>query len=343
MSVHFCRSTLLSDFRVIGMKVARAVRLSCTLLLSSFFIAIIAPSAASWGCAGHEIIALIADSQLNAHARAMVNQILAASPIDPDLRRFCGGTGLDAFVGSATWADDERSIDPKTAGWHFIDVPRGAPKGSIAGYCPESSGCITKAISDELAILRDPKASAASKADALRYVIHLVGDLHQPLHATTNDDEGGNCVPVAFFEQTPEETNAERGTYRPNLHGVWDTAIIERWAHGRSPQELADELESKFKTEIPIWASQPVAMDGWAWESHDVAERVVYGDLPAKVAIEKAQPVNTCADDDHVSARMLKLHEQIGQQYEDAAEPVVEEQLAKAGARLAAVLNSVWQ
>jgi hypothetical protein len=305
--------------------------------------AILPPCAWSWGCTGHQIIALIAEKYLNPHARTMVMQILAASPIDRDLRRYCRDSGLDTFVDSATWADDERSIDPKTAGWHFIDIPRGAPKGNTAPYCPPETGCITKAITDELAVLRNSSTSAQARADALRYVIHFVGDLHQPLHTTTNDDRGGNCVPVAFFEQAPEETNAAREDYRPNLHGVWDMSIIERWAHGRSPQQLADELESKFKPQIPMWASQPVDVDAWAWESHNVAERVVYGDLPAKVAIEKPEAVNTCADDDHISARMLKLREQIGEQYEDAAEPAVQEQLAKAGARLAAVLNSVWR
>jgi hypothetical protein len=64
--------------------------------------------------------------------------------------------------------------------------------------------------------------------------------------------------------------------------------------------------------------------------------------LPNKIAVEKPREVSTCADADHISTRMLKLHEQIGEQYEDAAESAVQEQLAKAGARLAAVLNLLW-
>lgn len=272
----------------------------------------------------------------------MVTAILAAGPIDPDLRRYCGRSGLDAFVDSSTWADDERSVDPPTGAWHFIDIPRGAPHGDLAPYCPPSSGCVTKAISAEVRVLRDSKSAAQAKADALRYVIHFVGDLHQPLHTTTNDDRGGNCVPVVLFDEAPEETSRAREDYRPNLHGAWDTTIIERWAHGRSSEQLADVLENKFRTQIAAWASQPVDVDAWAWESHDLAERVVYGDLPKAVAVEKPQQVDTCADDDHISTRMLKLDEQIGQRYQEAAEPVVEEQLAKAGARLAAVLNAAW-
>jgi hypothetical protein len=320
----------------------KAFRLGCTSLLAMLIAAIAVPSAFSWGCTGHQIIAVIAEKHLNPHARAMVMQILAASPVDPDLRRFCGNSGFDAFLDSSTWADDERSVEPRTAGWHFIDIPRGAPKRDIAQYCPPEVGCVTRAITDQLAVLRDSSASAQARANALRYVIHFVGDLHQPLHTTTNDDRGGNCVPVAFFDRAAVETNPAKEDFRPNLHGVWDTDIVEHYAHGRTAQQIGDELDRKFTAQISAWQSRPVDLAAWAWEGHEVAENVVYGDLPTKVAVEKPQEVNTCADDDHISARMLKLNERIGDDYEHAAEAAVQEQLAKAGARLAAVLNSVW-
>ena len=110
---------------------------------------------------------------LTAHALVMVAEILEASPINADLRRFCGG-GLDAFADSSTWANDERTIRPDTAGWHFLDIPRGAPKGDIAQYCPPSTGCVTSAIADQLAVLHNPGASPQVRADALRYVIHFI-------------------------------------------------------------------------------------------------------------------------------------------------------------------------
>lgn len=124
---------------------------------------------------------------------------------------------------------------------------------------------------------------------------------------------------------------------------MWDPAIIEQWADGHTPQQLANELENKFKAQIPAWESQPINVDAWAWESHEVAERVVYGDLPTELAVEKPVQVRTCADNDHISTRMLKLNEQIGANYDAEAGPVIQEQLAKAGVRLAAVLNSVWK
>ena len=317
------------------------IRFICSIL--SFLAAVgLAPSAWGWGCKGHQVVALIAEKHLSAHARAVVAQILDASPISPDLRRFCGESGLDGFADSSTWADDERSVQPDTAGWHFLDIPRGAPKSDIAQYCPPSTGCVTSAIANQLAVLRKSGASAKERADALRYVIHFIGDLHQPLHATTNDDRGGNCVPVAYFGRAPEETNPVKEDYRPSLHGIWDTDIIEHFAHGRTPQQIADELDIKFKAQIPMWESGSVDLSAWVWESHRIAEDIVYGRLPVKVPIETPREVHTCADDDRISIRMLKLHEQLGDDYQSTAEGVVQEQLTKAGIRLSDVLNFLW-
>jgi hypothetical protein len=330
----------------LGTVVAKAAWPSRTALLPLLLILLAAvgavPSAWGWGCKGHQVVALIADENLSTHARAMVAEILGASPISPDLRRYCGESGLDAFVDSSTWADDVRNVRPETAGWHFLDIPRGAPKGDIAQYCPPSTGCVTSAIADLLAVLRKLGASAQERADALRFVIHFIGDLHQPLHATTNNDRGGNCVPVTFIGNPPVRPNPATEDYRPNLHGIWDTDIVEHFADGRTAQQIADELGSKFKGQIPAWGLEPMDLTAWAWESHQIAEDVVYGDLPVKIAIETPVPVNSCADDNHISTRMLELHEHLDNPYESSAEPVIQERLAKAGIRLARVLNALW-
>ena len=317
-------------------------RRTCSTLFL-FAIVGLAPSARGWGCTGHQVVAVIAEEHLSPHARDMVAQILAAGPIDPALRRFCGANTLDAFADSSTWADDQRSIQPDTAGWHFIDIPRGVAKGDIAPYCPPSTSCITRAIDDQMAILRNINASAQARADALRYIIHFFGDLHQPLHATSNNDLGGNCVPVSFFGAAPQERNVTKESYAPNLHGIWDTDILERFAGGQTPQQFADEMSVKFKGQIPAWLRERVDVVSWAWESHQLAEDSVYGALPRKVAIETPVEVKACSDDQHISARMLNLHEQVGADYQAAAEGVIQEQLTKAGIRLAAALNAVWK
>jgi S1/P1 Nuclease len=299
-------------------------------------------SAFAWGCKGHEIVAIIAETHLNSHARAIALKILEDGPIASTLSRYCKDPGLDPFVDASTWADDERTIRPETAPWHFIDIPRGAPKNSIAEYCPPATGCITSALANQLRILRDPSSTAQARADALRFIIHFAGDIHQPLHASTNNDRGGNCVPVEFFGHTPRETNATDEGYSPNLHQVWDVEIVEQFMNGRTIEQTARDLDHTFRARIHSWQIQSPNFAAWAWESHQKAESTSYGRLPVKIAIEPPRAIESCADDDHISTRMSHLNENLEADYQDAAAPVAQEQLAKAGIRLAVLLNSVW-
>src|SRR5271156_4432881 len=103
---------------------SRVTRLLLITLAGFAFV----PSAKAWGCKGHQIIALIAEARLNPDARAMALKILAASPISSTLPRYCKPASLDPFADASTWADDERTVRPDTAPWHFIDIPRGARK-----------------------------------------------------------------------------------------------------------------------------------------------------------------------------------------------------------------------
>ncbi len=311
-------------------------------LLIGFAFIVASPSAHAWGCKGHETVALIAEAHLTPAARAMAFKILADAPIDPALSRYCKEPNLDAFADASTWADDERTVKPNTAPWHFIDIPRGVAENAMAKYCPPDTGCVTTALAAQLAILRNRSATAQARADALRFIIHFVGDIHQPLHDATNNDRGGNCVPVAFFGHAPQETNVTAESYSPNLHSVWDVNIIDQLANNRTPRQLAIKLNEQFHDREAAWKAEPANFKTWAWESHKLAEQTSYGRLPVKIAIEKPRPIDTCADDDHISTRMLHLNEDLEAAYQNAAAPVVEEQLTKTGIRLAALLNSLW-
>ena len=302
----------------------------------------VASEARAWGCEGHQITALIAETHMTSHARSEALKVLALGPIDPSLPRFCGATGLDAFVDASTWADDERAVRPETGPWHFVDIPRGATKAAIAKYCPIKAGCVISALTQQLEVLRLRSSSAQERADALRYVIHLVGDIHQPLHTSTNNDRGGNCVPVSFFGREPVETNLAQESYGLNLHEVWDVEIIERFSQGRSPQQIADQLDRRLAYPYHELKRASPGFRRWAWESHEVAETTAYGKLPHKVAIEQPREVASCADDNDIAGRMLRLHELLGKSYQHRAAAVVQEQLEKAGLRLAALLNSLW-
>jgi hypothetical protein len=292
------------------------------------------PSSRAWGCKGHQTVAFIAEKQLTPQARQLIEKLLSENPVDPQLKRYCGNATRDLMADAATWADDVRS-SAKNGPWHYIDIPRGASRGALAEFCG-SDGCVTQAIVDQLAILKDNRADAHKRADALRYIIHFVGDLHMPLHAVTNNDEGGNCVPVRYFRRRPQEHHE---SFTPNLHALWDTAILERDMEGAEPPEYAEYLTLVFSADIPKWQAAGVHVDDWAWESYDYAESIVYGALVPAVPVETAAPVHSCADANHIGERMLHLHFFAGQNYQDAAGPVVEERIAQAGTRLAMILN----
>jgi len=293
------------------------------------------PSAAwGWGCKGHQTVALIAEKHLTPEARQWVEKLLSENPIDPKLNRYCGGAVRDAMADAATWADDVRG-ERKNGPWHYLDIPRGSKRGALEPFCG-AAGCVTKAISEQLAILKDKNADAAKRADALRYVIHFVGDLHQPLHTITNADEGGNCVPVKYFRRNAHEHNH---SFSPNLHSLWDTAILERDAEGADPGEYADTLDTLFAADIEGWQKAGVRVEEWVWEGYDFAESVVYGDLTPKIAIEPNVTVHSCADDNNIGERLLRQNIVAGETYQETAAPVAEKRIAEGGIRLAMILN----
>jgi hypothetical protein len=313
--------------------------------LASFLIALAAlattcPGAFAWGCDGHRTVAFIAKQNLNPRALAMVNQILHDNPIDPALDRFCKPVATDPLADGATWADDYRKAHPETGGWHFIDIPRGAAKGAFR--CDPKASCITLALEAQIKTLETPSTNAAAQADALRFIIHFAGDIHQPLHSTTNNDRGGNCVPVHFFGTPPKETDVQNKRYAPNLHSVWDTDLVQRIESGKTVEEFAAFLNTKFHPKFAAWEAAGVNFDDWAWESHQDAETKSYGKLNKKIPIETPVIVSSCADANQIATRMLALNEKVDASYQSKVNATIQEQLARAGFRLAMILNQIW-
>lgn len=310
-----------------------------------FRIAAFLPFAAGplfgWGCEGHQMIALIARAHLSTAASDAVDQLLGRNPIDPTLPRFCKDRPDDLMADASTWADDARNIE-KTSQWHYVDIPLSVTREQpdIDIWCapvgpPDPSkdrtGCIVTAISYEWGILRDPSRPESDRAKALRYVIHFVGDLHQPLHDTDNDDRGGNCTAMTFFSEG-----------RPaNLHAIWDYKLIQRELereHQTQPQ-FAAALNQKFSERWTEWGQPKVDALAWAWEGHAIAHDVAYGDVYPHIPVETPNKDASCdAERDKVAA----LHISIATGYADQVEPVIEGQLAKAGYRLAALLNQTF-
>ena len=307
------------------------------IVLALAFATLFAASPANaWGCKGHETVALIAERHLSPEAKEFVLALLKENPIDPQLKRYCGSAVNDPMGDASTWADDIRN-ERHNGPWHYIDIPRGTVRGdgNLAPYCGKE-GCVNEALAAQIVILKNKSAEPAKRVEALRYIIHFVGDLHQPLHSTTNDDEGGNCVPLRYFRRKPRE---HAHGFSPNLHSIWDSAILDRDAEGADSHEYADRLEETYASSFEPWEKAGIHVDEWIWESHDYAEKNVYAPLTPTVAIEKPAPVHACTDDNNIGARLLDEHISISEPYQDQAAPIAERQIAIAGIRLALILN----
>ena len=305
-------------------------------LLACFFAA---PCARAWGCKGHQAVALIAEKHLTPEAQHLVETLLGANPIDPKLKRWCGNSTPDLLADAATWPDDVRN-ERGNGPWHFIDIPRGKHKGSLEEYCG-AGGCVTRAIEEQRAVLKDKSADPLKRAEAIRYILHFVGDMHQPLHVINNGDNGGNCVPVGYLHHEPLRNSAhpEREEYSPNLHQIWDSEIVERDMEVSSPHRYADELDRQFRAVSAAWLAEGIHVENWAWEVHERAESEAYDAFSAPIPIEPDVRPKGCSDNNHIGKRMFEKHLVADEAYQNRAAKAAEKGLAQAGMRLAMILN----
>lgn len=318
---------------------ARPLRACAAATVAGATLLACASSAFGWGCDGHQIVALLAARHLTPAARSAAERLLAANPVGRGRERFCGNGEREPLADASTWADDVKDDRPETRPWHFIDVPLGARRAELRRACGRR-GCLLSALDEQVRLLRRGGAGR-TEAEALRFVVHFLADLHQPLHAATNGDEGGNCLPVDDFGNRPRKVRG--GDYRPNLHAVWDGALLRREMRGRGVGAFADDLDRRLRVSIASWVAAPIDVEGWVWETHRAAEDVAYGKLATPVPVaDRRRPRPRC-DGGRLSRRLLRLRERIDGAYQAAAAPVVDEQLAKAGARLAALLNDLWR
>src|SRR5262245_17381942 len=301
--------------------------------------------ALAWGCDGHRAVAIIAQRLLSSTVANRVRAVLTATPVDPALPRFCPPVPTDIIADVATWADDFRDVEPQTAAWHFIDFPRslGANTTNHIPFCPNGD-CVIAAIVTQFNVLR-MSTNPTLKANALRFIIHFMGDLHQPLHTISNGDRGGNCVPITYFMQAPQE--GENGSFRPNLHSVWDTETIRRLMNTEGladAQALANRAAGGNLPTVAPLTPTTTRVRSWASGSNTVARMVTYGRLPVDPPMEPATAamIGSCTDNNQVSLRMAELHETIADSYEQASVPVILSQLRLAGQRLASVLKAAF-
>ncbi len=173
------------------------------------------------------------------------------------------------FPDSCIWADRVRGSTHRfSATYHYVNIPAGVSGFDLARDCgdPEKR-CAPWAIRHYAVVLADPRSSPIFRAEALKFLAHFVGDLHQPLHAGRPGDLGGNLVPVDFFGHTG------RNGARPNLHSVWDSAILERG--GFTWPDTALALAAEITAEEAGRWEESTVLD-WTNESFRTAEALVY-------------------------------------------------------------------
>jgi hypothetical protein len=287
----------------------------------------------AWSADGHRIIALIADrvlQQSNPAARAKLLTLLAT---DKGNRL----TKTD-IASEATWADvlRDRSEEARmaTSQWHSVrfkpDSPdlvaacfgrKPLPTGYPASHGP-ADNCSVDKIAQFESELRNSETSQGERLVATQYLLNLVGDLHDPLHAIDHGDQEGACVALQIGAKPPVR-----------LAAYWQTMLVAE-AGGGNPAQAAARLGAISAADIKAWTTgNPEA---WARDTFDIAKTVTYSFTTAPAAGKYEFPAQK---GQAAACRSADLYK-VGPEYEEKAAATVRQLLAKAGVRLAAVLNN---
>lgn len=205
-------------------------------------IAVCSLSLVSWGVTGHRAVALIAENHLTPNARLAVKKLL----------------GNESLADVSTYADELRN-QPEykyTTPWHYINLPSGYTFGQFANAInnlPPDNGY--RALLNFEHELGDPSKSRMQRANALKFIVHIVGDLHQPMHVSHAEDKGGNTIPIIH------------NGYDENLHSLWDEGIIDH--QGFSYKKMATEYDNATPAEIKKWQNDSLMV--WLWESYQIS------------------------------------------------------------------------
>jgi hypothetical protein len=283
-------------------------------ILVALALCLLAPQHAhAWGDDGHKVVALIAEHYLTPGVRRTVTSMLVVDT-DPLTKH--------DIASEATWADKYRNHHRETSKWHFVDIELDHPDITAACFGREplpaetlaSNGppdaCILDKINQFVEELKVSSVDPEERLVALKFILHFVGDVHQPLHTSDNYDRGGNLVKVMV-----EGFNHRS---RDELHGFWDTQFVDDL--GDSPKAIADQLLDRITPEQKAKWEQG-SVDDWAMEAFLISKRDAYGDPPlSKDTVQ------------HLDAA-----------YVAEAEKDVALQLSRAGVRLAFLLNKVLQ
>ena len=199
----------------------------------------------SWGAVGHRTVGKIAEGHLSPNARAAVRDLL----------------GSQTLSDVSNWADELRGQEKyrQTGPWHYINLPLGLNyeqfKNRVENMLESN---VYSALAQQMQVITDKSASRDQKIDALKFVVHFVGDLHQPMHVSRAEDKGGNTIQLNYEGQ---------GT---NLHSLWDSKLIEHT--GLDYLQLSENCDHATLAQIRQWQSDPIVK--WMWESYEISSKL---------------------------------------------------------------------
>ena len=247
--------------------------------------------ALAWSAMGHRLVAALAQDELTDTARKEVSDLLAGeglaagTPLPAGANAQEGATRM-LLPAVATWADELRANDPglgrRSSPWHYVNLGEHACQYEAARDCPRGN-CVVAAITAQAAILADRTRDRADRAQALKFLVHFVGDVHQPLHAGYAHDKGGNTVQVRFND---------RGT---NLHSVWDGRLLE--SAGLDEVAYLARLRA-LPVVVPLPTSTlPPASAEWAQQACAIATQPGLYPSEAKLPMDYADRWRPVADE----------------------------------------------
>jgi hypothetical protein len=275
--------------------------------LSLLFILAPAPLALAWGPQGHRTVGAIADRLLTPQTRALVQRLLT-----DDRDKFGNPSGRTTLEEVSVWSDEISGTPAARPRWHYDNAPVCGP--FVIGAVCRDGDCASEQLKRLSRVMADPQAAPRERNEALKWVVHLVGDLHQPLHAADNQDRGGNAVQVALA--------GVRTRGRESLHRAWDNDFVRLALEARNRQQPPADLGPLVSAAQALLGEAGAGdPDSWATESNNLARNVAY--RYAGFACGAAPQTLVVLDQAYVSG----------------AADLVRERLLLAGARLANLLN----
>jgi hypothetical protein len=198
----------------------------------------------SWGFKGHQAVATIAENHLTPKAKAAITELLAGQNI----------------ADIASWADEVRNQPAykQTGSWHYINAELGLSYDQFSAVVKsQGENNVYGAILKYEAVLKSPSTTKEQQTEALKFIVHFIGDAHQPFHVSRAEDKGGNTIQVQFDG---------KGT---NLHALWDSKLIDH--EGLTSQQMAKDYDSASPEEIKKWQSESPMQ--WVWESYQLSSK----------------------------------------------------------------------